>query len=138
MTCVVWQSYLSLFLLCLRVELGVQPGHLGGGRGGGGGGVIKNFLNSKGNQNPQWFKSKSVLLNGWTWPIVGVESGRVCVCSLRSRLVKLQMCVIIQPKIKYNIPREARACSTNIYIHFLNQFFFFKLFILFTWHLEHF
>ena len=31
----------------------------------------------------------AILVKGWILPIGGVESGRVCACSLRSRLVHL-------------------------------------------------
>ena len=34
-------------------------------------------------------KVMASLLNGWIWPIGGASSGRVCVCSLRRRLVKV-------------------------------------------------
>ena len=32
-------------------------------------------------------KVTAILLNGWIFPIGGASSGRVCACSLRSRLV---------------------------------------------------
>ena len=35
-------------------------------------------------------KDTAILLKGWILPIVGVASGRVCACSLRSRLVYSQ------------------------------------------------
>ena len=50
--------------------------------------VIKNFLNPERHQNPiSGLKVTAILLKGWIWPIGGVASGRVCVCSLHSRLV---------------------------------------------------
>ena len=50
--------------------------------------VIKNFLNPEGHQNPiSGSKVTAMLLKGWILPIGGVASGRVCACSLRSRLV---------------------------------------------------
>ena len=50
--------------------------------------VIKNFLNIEGHQNPiSGSEVTAILLKGWIWPIDGVASGRVCACSLRSRLV---------------------------------------------------
>ena len=50
--------------------------------------VIKNFLNPEGHQNPiSGSKVMAILLKGWIWPICGVASGRVCACSLHSRLV---------------------------------------------------
>ena len=50
--------------------------------------MINNFLNPEGHQNPfSGSKVTVTLLNGWIWPIGGVALGRVCVCSLRSRLV---------------------------------------------------
>ena len=55
--------------------------------------LLKGILNLKGYQN---FiidsKVTAILLNGWIWPIGGVASGRVCACSLRSRLVMLGVC----------------------------------------------
>ena len=51
---------------------------------------IKNFLNPKGHQNPiSGSKGMTILLKRLIVPIGGVVSGRVCVCSLRSRLVSL-------------------------------------------------
>ena len=50
--------------------------------------VIENFLNPEGHQNPfNGSKVWAILLKGWIWLIGGVESGRVCACSLRRRLV---------------------------------------------------
>ena len=50
--------------------------------------VIKNFLSPKGHQNCfSGSKVKVILLKGWILSIDGVSSGRVCICSLRSRLV---------------------------------------------------
>ena len=50
--------------------------------------VIKTFLNPEGHQNPiSGSKVTVILLKGWILPIGGVASGRVCACSLRSRLV---------------------------------------------------
>ena len=46
--------------------------------------VIKTFLNPEGRQNP--IKSYSHFTKGWIWLPGGVASGRVCACSLRSRL----------------------------------------------------
>ena len=52
--------------------------------------VIKNFLNPEGHQNPSsGSKFTALLLKGLIWPIGGVASGRVCACSLHSRLVYL-------------------------------------------------
>ena len=34
-----------------------------------------------------WGRGSAILLEGWTWPIDGFASGRVCACSLHSRLV---------------------------------------------------
>ena len=48
--------------------------------------VIKNF--PEGHQNPiSCSKVTGILLKGWILPVGGVASGRVCACSLRSRLV---------------------------------------------------
>ena len=50
--------------------------------------VIQNSLNLKGHQNPiSCSKVTAILLKGLIWPICGASSGRVCACSLRSRLV---------------------------------------------------
>ena len=50
--------------------------------------MIKNFLNRKGHQNPfGGSKVTAILLTEWIWPIGRVASGRVCPCTLRSRLV---------------------------------------------------
>ena len=52
--------------------------------------VIKKSLNLEGHQNPiSGSEVTAILLKGWFWPIGVVASGRVCVCSLRSRLVSL-------------------------------------------------
>ena len=52
--------------------------------------VIKNMLNPEGHQNPiSGAKVTVFLLKEWILPIGGVASGRVCACSLRSRLVYL-------------------------------------------------
>ena len=48
----------------------------------------KTFLNPEGYQNPiSGSKVTVILLKGLIFPIGGVASGRVCACSLRSRLV---------------------------------------------------
>ena len=50
--------------------------------------VIKNFLNPEGHQNPiSGLKVTAILLKGWNLPIGVALLGRVCVCSLRRRLV---------------------------------------------------
>ena len=50
--------------------------------------VIKNFLNPEGHQNPiSGSKVTAILQKGLILPIGGASSGRVCVCSLRNRLV---------------------------------------------------
>ena len=50
--------------------------------------VTKNFLKSEGHQNYiSGSKVTAILLKGWILPIGGAASGRVCACSLRSRLV---------------------------------------------------
>ena len=52
--------------------------------------MIKNFQNPEGHQNPiSGSKVTAILLKGWTLPIGGASSGRVCTFSLRSRLVIL-------------------------------------------------
>ena len=63
--------------------------------------MIKAFLNPEGHKNPiSGSKVTAILLKRWIWPIGGVASGRVCACSLNSRLVskgcsKLQSKTII-------------------------------------------
>ena len=50
--------------------------------------AIRHFLNPKVHQNPiSVLKVTAILMKGWILPIGGVALGRVCVCSLRSRLV---------------------------------------------------
>ena len=50
--------------------------------------MIRNFLNPKGHQyHFSGSKGMVIFLKVWIWPIGGVASGRVCACSLRSRLV---------------------------------------------------
>ena len=50
--------------------------------------VILKFLNPEGHQNPiSGSKVTAILLKGWILPIGRGSSGRICVCSLRSRLV---------------------------------------------------
>ena len=57
--------------------------------------VIKNSLNPKGHQNPiSGSKVTAILLKRWLLPIGGASLGRVCACSLRSRLVSLYVCLL--------------------------------------------
>ena len=50
--------------------------------------MIKNFLNPEGHQNCiTGSKVTAILVEGYILPIGGVALGRVCLCSLRSRLV---------------------------------------------------
>ena len=50
--------------------------------------VIKKILNPEGHQNPiSGSKVMVILLKGWIFPISGASSGRVCACTLHSRLV---------------------------------------------------
>jgi hypothetical protein len=56
--------------------------------------VFSEILNPEGNQYCCiGSKVTAILLNGWILPTGGVSSGRVCACSLRSRLVKLAFTV---------------------------------------------
>ena len=49
---------------------------------------MKNVINPKGHHNPiSGSKVMDILLKGWIMPIVGASLGRVCTCSLLSRLV---------------------------------------------------
>ena len=53
--------------------------------------VIQNSVNPEGHQNPiSGSKVTTILLKQWILPIGGASSGRVCACSLRSRLVLKQ------------------------------------------------
>ena len=50
--------------------------------------MIKNFLNPERHHNPfSGSKVTAILLKGWILPIGEATSGRVCSCSLSSRLV---------------------------------------------------
>jgi len=50
--------------------------------------VIKKFLNPEGLQNPiSGLKVIAILLKEWFCLLVELQQGRVCACSLRSRLV---------------------------------------------------
>ena len=50
------------------------------------------ILNLEGHQNRiTGLRVRAILLNDWTLPIGEAASGRVCACSLRSRLVFRQM-----------------------------------------------
>ena len=50
--------------------------------------IFKEILNPKEHPNRiTGSKVTAILLNGWILPIGGASSGRVCSCSLRSRLV---------------------------------------------------
>ena len=54
--------------------------------------VIMNFLNPEGHQNPiSGSKLTAILLKGWILTFGGVSLGRVCACSLRSRLVNCKI-----------------------------------------------
>ena len=50
--------------------------------------IFKEILNHEGHPN-NGLKFTAILLNGWILPIGGVALGRVCACSLRSKLVFL-------------------------------------------------
>ena len=67
--------------------------------------VIKNYKNTEGHQNRiTGSKVTAILLKGWIFPIGGVASGRVCACSLRSRLVyKKPLNVVLWPKRPNNL-----------------------------------
>ena len=50
--------------------------------------IFKEILNPKGHPNRiAGSKVMAILLNGWILPIGGASTGRVCACSLCSRLV---------------------------------------------------
>ena len=51
-------------------------------------GKFEEILNLEGHQNRiNGLRVTAILLNWWTFPIGEAASGRVCACSLRSRLV---------------------------------------------------
>ena len=51
--------------------------------------IFKEILNFKEHQNHCiGSKATAICLNGWILPTGGVATGRVCACSLPSRLVK--------------------------------------------------
>ena len=53
--------------------------------------IFKEILNTEGHPNRiTGSKVTAILLKGWILPIGGALSGRVFVCSLRSRLVQYQ------------------------------------------------
>ena len=57
---------------------------------------IWEILNPEGHPNRiTGSKVTAILLNGWIFPIGGASSGRVCSCSLRSRLVLLAVLAIM-------------------------------------------
>ena len=52
--------------------------------------ISKEILNTEGHPNRiACSKVTAILLNGWILPVGVASSGRVCVCSLHSRLVLL-------------------------------------------------
>ena len=54
--------------------------------------MIKTFINPKGHLNPfSGSKVTAILLKGLILPMGGVALGRVCACSLRSRLVSMML-----------------------------------------------
>ena len=60
---------------------------------------MKTFLNPEGHQNPiSGSKVTVILLRGWLLPIGGVALGRVCACSLRSKLVFFNIAGIVPDK----------------------------------------
>ena len=80
--------------------------------------MIKNFLNPNGHQNPfSGSKVTAILLKGWTWPIGEVAPGRVCACSLHSRLV----CKVMKKQRKAWLPTGlARLVDVRICLN-INQ-----------------
>ena len=64
--------------------------------------MIKNFLNPEGHQNLiSGSKVTAILLKGWILPICGVAWGRVCVCSLCSRLVSMAVHIKAASTVSY-------------------------------------
>ena len=66
--------------------------------------IFTEILNPEGHQNCCiGSKVTAILLNGWILPTGGASSGRVCACSLRSRLVYLGLKIVSmqrhQPKL---------------------------------------
>ena len=59
--------------------------------------VIKNSLNPEGHQNCiTSSKVTAILVKGYILPLGGVASGRVCACSMRSRLVVSMSCFLVR------------------------------------------
>ena len=83
--------------------------------------MIKNFLNPEGHQNPVISsKVTAILQKGWILPIGRAASGRVCACSLRSRLVSL----VIRFSNMYDLLGVAKkmCCTKGDKICYLTQF----------------
>ena len=94
---------------------------------------VTNFLeilNLKGHSNCTIVsKVTAILLNGWILPIGGASSGRVCSCSLRSRLVSnravfyrrnrsvllfsMKVCFLVTSSPKEIHVKIAKVCSTR-------------------------
>ena len=91
--------------------------------------VIKNFLNPKGHQHPiSGLKVMAILLKGWILPIGGVASGRVCACSLCSRLVTIAVHPVL---VRAYLTALSMAARYYVLIHNLelqsHNFFNFRL-----------
>ena len=68
--------------------------------------MIKNFLNSKGHQNPiSGSKVMAILLKGWVLPIGGASAGEGLPCSLRSRLYRT-LCLYICGGVNILLDRD--------------------------------
>ena len=63
--------------------------------------VITKILNPEGHKNPiSGLKFTTILLKWWIWPIGEVVLGRVCACSLRSKLVYIMLPFVNQSNVK--------------------------------------
>ena len=57
--------------------------------------IFKEILNLEGHLNRiTGSRVTAILLNGWVLPVGGIALGRVCACSLRSRLVSLALQIL--------------------------------------------
>ena len=72
--------------------------------------VIKNFINHKGHQNTiSGSKFTVILLKGGFFLLVELQQGRVCDCSLRSRLVLLKCYQKVLQNLIHDIPANPLA-----------------------------
>ena len=88
--------------------------------------IFLEILNLKRHQNRiVGSKVTAILLNGWVFPIGGVTSGRVCACSLRSRLVLINLlplsCYNNIPFLK--LPKEQNSLKLGLFCDHITWYF---------------